>query len=102
MNQLPTASVSKGSTMSEQSPLIAAPKKRGRLYAIIAAALVVVIAVVVGVFVITNSANSAPAGAAAGAITEGKGSAGDPVKIGVVGASDPYWADYVKTAAAEG
>jgi D-methionine transport system substrate-binding protein len=88
--------------MSEQSPLIAAPKKRGRLYAIIAAALVVVIAVVVGIFVATNNANSAQTDAADGAITEGKGSAGDPVKIGVVGASDPYWADYKAAAAAEG
>src|SRR5690606_41975286 len=102
MNQLPTASVSKGSTMSEQSPLIAAPKKRGRLYAIFAAALVVVIAIVVGIFIATNNSNAAPTDAASNAITEGKGSAADPVKIGVVGASDPYWADYVEAAATEG
>jgi D-methionine transport system substrate-binding protein len=88
--------------MSEQTPLIAAPKKRGRLYAIIAAALVVVIAIVVGIVIATNNSNAAPTDAAAGAITEGKGSAADPVKIGVVGASDPYWADYVDAAAAEG
>jgi D-methionine transport system substrate-binding protein len=88
--------------MSEQTPLIAAPKKRGKLYAIIAAALVVVIAVVVGIFIATNNSNAAPTDAASNAITEGKGSASDPVKIGVVGASDPYWADYVDAAAAEG
>src|SRR5690554_3688998 len=102
MNQLPTASVSKGTTMSEQSPLIAAPKKRGRLYAIIAAALVVVIAIVVGIFIATNNSNAAPTDAASNGITEGKGSAADPVKIGVVGASDPYWAEYKAAAAAEG
>src|SRR5690554_831320 len=88
--------------MSEQSPLIAAPKKRGRLYALIAAALAVVIAVVVGIVITTNNANSAPVDAASNAITEGKGSASDPVKIGVVGASDPYWAEYKAAAAAEG
>jgi D-methionine transport system substrate-binding protein len=88
--------------MSEQSPLIAAPKKRGRLYLIIAAALVVALAVVVGIVITTNNANSAPADAASNAITEGKGSAGDPVKIGVVGASDPYWTEYAEAAAAEG
>ncbi|HEU4807232.1 MAG TPA: MetQ/NlpA family ABC transporter substrate-binding protein [Homoserinimonas sp.] len=88
--------------MSEQTPLIAAPKKRGRLYAIIAAALVIVIAIVVGIVIATNNSKAAPTDAASNAITEGKGSAGDPVKIGVVGASDPYWSDYVDAAAAEG
>jgi D-methionine transport system substrate-binding protein len=88
--------------MSEQTPLIAAPKSRGRLYAIIAAALVVVIAIVVGIVIVTNNANSTPADASSNAITEGKGSAADPVKIGVVGASDPYWADYEAAVAAEG
>lgn len=88
--------------MSEQTPLIAAPKKRGKLYAIIAAALVVAIAIVVGIVVATSNSNAAPTDAPSNAITEGKGSASDPVKIGVVGASDPYWADYVDAAAAEG
>ena len=88
--------------MSDQTPLIAAPNKRGRLYAIIAAALVVVIAIAVGIFVATNNSNATPTDAASNAITEGKGSAADPVKIGVVGASDPYWAEYVDAAAAEG
>ncbi len=88
--------------MSDQTPLIAAPKKRGRLYAIIVATLVVVIAIVVGIFIATNNSNAAPKDAASNAITEGKGSTADPVKIGVVGASDPYWADYTEAAAAEG
>lgn len=79
--------------MSESTPLIAAPRKRGRLYAIIAAAVVVVVAIVVGVFAI---------GGSSGAVAEGRGSAGDPVRIGVVGASDPYWADYEAAATAAG
>jgi D-methionine transport system substrate-binding protein len=88
--------------MSDQTPLIAAPKKRGKLIAIIAAIAAVVVAVVAGIAIATNNSKAAPTDAASNAITEGKGSAADPVKIGVVGASDPYWADYKKAAAAEG
>ncbi|TQL47231.1 D-methionine transport system substrate-binding protein [Homoserinimonas aerilata] len=91
--------------MSGNTPLIEAPKKRGGLYALIAAAVVVVIAVVVGIVVAVNGANSSNAdggGAGDNAITEGKGSAADPVKIGVVGASDPYWELYKDAAADEG
>lgn len=87
--------------MSDQTPLIAAPKKRGKLIAIIAA-IAAVVAVVAGIAIATNNSKAAPTDAASNAITEGKGSAADPVKIGVVGASDPYWADYKKAAAAEG
>jgi len=91
--------------MSEQTPLIAAPKKRGKLYVVIAAAAVVLVAVVSGIVV---SLNNSPTNAADGAgtssdhITEGKGSPSDPVKIGVVGASDPYWETYIQATAAEG
>ena len=88
--------------MSDQTPLIAAPKKRGKLVAVIAAAIAVVVAIVVGILVTANNNGSGSTNAAANAITEGKGSASDPVKIGVVGASDPYWAEYVDAAAAEG
>jgi D-methionine transport system substrate-binding protein len=91
--------------MSDSTPLIAPPKKRGRLYAIIAAAIVVVIAAVIAVVALNNNNSSDGAGAAAdsdGTITEGLGSADDPVKIGVVGASDPYWAEYEDAAEAEG
>ena len=40
----------------------------------------------------------------AGAASEGPatGTDGDAIKIGVVGASDPYWAVYTEAAAAEG
>ncbi|MCU1544327.1 MAG: methionine transporter substrate-binding protein [Microbacteriaceae bacterium] len=89
--------------MSAQTPLVAPPKKRGRLYAIIAAAIVVVIAIVIGISV-ANSAKSSGDGAAAGdgAITKGLGSEADPVKIGVVGASDPYWEVYKQATADAG
>lgn len=40
--------------------------------------------------------------AGAGASADGADGADDVVKIGVVGASDPYWADYTEAAADEG
>ena len=85
--------------MSDQTPLVAPPKKRGRLYALVALAVVVVVALVVGITLAVSSGNK-PADSAAGdnAITEGKGSPGDPVKIGVVGASDPQWEPYKEAA----
>ena len=89
--------------MSDQTPLVAPPKKRGRLYALVALAVVVVVALVVGISLAVTS-GSKPADSAAGdnAITEGKGSPGDPVKVGVVGASDPQWAPFEKAAADAG
>jgi D-methionine transport system substrate-binding protein len=91
--------------MSEQTPLIAAPKKRGKLYVIIAAAAVVLVAVVSGIVISLNNSqtNAADAsGTSSDHIIEGKGSPSDPVKIGVVGASDPYWETYIQATAAEG
>jgi D-methionine transport system substrate-binding protein len=87
--------------MSDQTPLVAPPKKRGRLYALIALAVVVVVALVVGISLAVSSGN-APEETAAGdnAITEGKGSPSDPITVGVVGASDPQW-DLYKQAAAD-
>jgi D-methionine transport system substrate-binding protein len=94
--------------MSESPNLVAPPKRSRTLIGAIIAA-VVVIAVAVVAIVVGTTANRAPAGAGgsgtddkSGAITEGKGSPGDPVKIGVVGASDPYWEDYKKAAADAG
>jgi D-methionine transport system substrate-binding protein len=89
--------------MSAQTPLVAPPKKRGRLYAIIAAAIVVVIAIVIGISV-ANSAKSSGDGAAAGDgdADDNLGSEADPVKIGVVGASDPYWEVYKQATADAG
>jgi len=88
--------------MSNQTPLVAPPKKRGRLYAIIAIAVVVVIAIVVAISVAVssgaNSSDSAAPAAGDNAITDGRGSADEPVKIGVIGASDPQWDPYVAAA----
>jgi D-methionine transport system substrate-binding protein len=84
--------------VSQQTPLVAAPKRRGKLIAAIVGA-VVLIAVILGIVVAVNANNAGPADSSApGAVTEGKGSPSDPVKIGVVGASDPYWDDYRQAA----
>jgi D-methionine transport system substrate-binding protein len=61
--------------------------KTGRNVAIAAAAVVVVVAATL-VIVNLNSSDSA----------SGLGSADEPVKIGVVGASDPYWSVYADAA----
>ena len=66
--------------MSDQ--LIEAPKKKGRLFALIAVVVVVLLA---AGFVATRGGDDQKA-----------------IKIGVVGASDPYWATYEKAAAKEG
>ena len=87
--------------MSNQTPLVAPPKKRGRLYAMIAVAVVVVIAVIVGIsLAVSSGSQPADDANAAGdnAITEGKGSPDEPIKIGVIGASDPQWDPYIAAA----
>jgi D-methionine transport system substrate-binding protein len=63
--------------MSDQTPLIEAPQRRGRLIAAVVALAVVVIAVV-ALVVVRNGDDSSAQG-----LTK--------VKLGVVGASDPYW-----------
>jgi len=91
--------------MSAQTPLVAPPKKRGRLVALIALAVVVVVAIVIAISVaVGNSGSSSQNASGAGdnAIASGLGSADQPVKIGVVGASDPYWEDYTDAAADAG
>ena len=88
--------------MSHPTPLVAAPKRRGKLIAAIVAAIVL-IAVLVGIVLAVNANNARPADSSApGAVTEGEGSPSDPIKIGVVGASDPYWEDYKEAAEDEG
>ena len=88
--------------MSAQTPLVAPPKKRGRLYALIAVAVLVVVAIVIAITVAVGNSGSSDTTAGAGdnAITSGLGSADQPVKLGVVGASDPYW-DVFSDAAAD-
>jgi len=84
--------------MSDQTPLVAPPKKRGRLYAVIAIAVVVVVAIIVAVSVAVSSGSTPSASGGDATITTGRGSAGDPVKVGVVGASDPQWDPFVAAA----
>jgi D-methionine transport system substrate-binding protein len=89
--------------MTQQTPLVAPPKKRGRLYAIIAVAVLVVVAIIIGLSVAASNSSNGGAGASSdNAITEGLGSAAQPVKIGVVGASDPYWETYADVASDAG
>jgi D-methionine transport system substrate-binding protein len=72
--------------MSDQTPLIEAPKRRGGLIAALVALLVVVIAVV--------------------AVVVGRSGADDAgltkVRLGVVGASDPYWTTFKNEARKQG
>ena len=76
--------------MSDQ--LIEAPrKKKGGLIAVVAVVVIAIIAALA--YVLTSGDDDSPSAAA----TSGK-----TVKIGVVGASDPYWDVYTKAAAAEG
>jgi len=77
--------------------------KTGLIVGIIAAVIVVVVAAVL-IFVNVNRPEATPAagGGEEGAIESGLGSTSEPVKIGVVGASDPYWTVYKEAAAAEG
>jgi D-methionine transport system substrate-binding protein len=82
----------KGTTMSDQ--LIEAPrKKRGGLIAVVA---VVVIAIVAALAYVLTSGDDDSSSAGAGA-TSGK-----TVRLGVVGASDPYWDVFAQAAADEG
>jgi D-methionine transport system substrate-binding protein len=78
------------------------PKRRntGKVVAIIAALVVVIVAAVLVVVNLNRSDESTAAGS--NAITSGLGSADEPVRIGVVGASDPYWTVYADAAEAEG
>lgn len=75
--------------MSEN--LIEAPKKKGGLIAVVAVIVIAVVAALV--FFSTRGDDDA---AAAG------GKTAKTVKIGVVGASDPYWAVFKKAAAKDG
>lgn len=87
--------------MSDQNVPVAPPRRRGPLIAAIIAAIVVIAVVVI--IVVVNVTNSANTSSSTSSIADGdKGSASNPVKIGVVGASDPYWDDYKQAAADAG
>jgi D-methionine transport system substrate-binding protein len=69
-----------------QPELIEAPSRKK--WPLVLAALVVLAVIAGGAILMGGS--------------DDEGAAADPVKIGVVGASDPYWATYEKAAEAEG
>jgi hypothetical protein len=80
--------------MSDQ--LIEAPKKkRGGLIAVVAVVVIAIVAAIV--FFLTRSDADESADGAGDGATSGK-----TVRIGVVGASDPYWEVYKDAAADEG
>jgi D-methionine transport system substrate-binding protein len=74
--------------MSDQTPLIEAPKRRGGLIAAVVALVVIVIAVVAIV------ASRSGGDSSASGLTK--------VKLGVVGASDPYWKTFRTEARKQG
>ena len=77
------------------------PPKKSRTGLFIGLAVVVIAAIVAAVLIITNL-NAPAAEPENGAITEGLGSASQPVRIGTVGASEPYWTTFKEAALEEG
>ena len=83
------------------------PPKKNRTPLIVVGIIAVIAIVVAGILVAVNlsSSNTADAtddAAADNAITEGLGSPDQPVRIGTVGASEPYWETFKEAALAEG
>lgn len=85
------------------------PPKKNRTPLIITAIVVAVLVIVAAIIVAVNLSNSNAAepapGADAGAgeaITSGPGSADEPVRIGTVDSSEPYWQIFSDAAAEEG
>jgi D-methionine transport system substrate-binding protein len=81
----------KGITMSDNQLIEAPRKKRGALIAVIAVVVVAIIAALA--YVLTKDDDSA---------NGASGTSGKTVRIGVVGASDPYWKVYEEAAADAG
>ena len=79
-----------------------APRKRRLLFAALAGALVVVVALIVGISIAKSSARPDPGPSEDAPVAEGRGTASDPVRIGVVGADDPHWTIYKQAAADAG
>jgi D-methionine transport system substrate-binding protein len=79
------------------SPVLPPKKRRGPLIAAIAIVVAIAIAVVLVVVNLQNSGGGQP-----GAGGSDLGSEQNPVKIGTVGAGDPYWQTFAEAAEAEG
>lgn len=91
--------------MYEQTPQIEPPKKRGKLIAAIIAAVVIIAGIVFGVIALTgnnSSDDAAPSESGTPSESEEATAPSEPVRLGVVGAGDPYWQTYVEAAADEG
>jgi len=84
------------------------PPKKNRRPAFIAIGIVAVLAIIAAITGVVNLTSANPANEAAvdgtdsAAITEGLGSAAQPVRIGTVGASEPYWQTFKDAVLAEG
>jgi len=93
--------------MSQNNPdasVVLPPKKSktGLIIGIVAAAVVIIVAAVLIIVNVTAPKATPAAEGDTGTVATGPGSAEDPVTIGVVGASDPYWTTYKEAAVAEG
>lgn len=92
--------------MSEATPggsTVVLPPKKSRTGRLIALIVVVVAVIVAAVLIGVNATAAKPAASTTtGAITTGLGSPATPVKIGVVDASEAYWATFSKAALAKG
>jgi len=79
------------------------PPKKSRTGLIIGAVVVVAAIIAAVVFFINLNAPAAtPEAEGSNAITEGLGSADQPVRIGTVDSSEPYWETFTEAATAEG
>lgn len=91
-----------------EAATVVQPPKKNRRPAFIAIAIVAVLAIVAAIIGVVNLTSANPANEAAvngtdsAAITEGLGSAAQPVRIGTVGASEPYWQTFKDAVLAEG
>ncbi len=92
--------------MSSETNPPALPEQKKSKTGVIIAAIVAVVAVAVAAFIFVPqllAGNTDNGGDNPEPAETGKGtSASDPIRIGVVSASDPYWVDYKAATAAEG
>ena len=79
------------------------PPKKSRTGLIVGGVIVVIAAIVAAILIAVNLNTPAPVAEEGGnAITEGLGSVAQPVRIGTVGASEPYWTTFKEAALDEG
>lgn len=88
------------SSTQTPAPVLPPTRRKGPIIAAVLIAIAVVVAIVLVVVNLTRPAASggADGGSGDGGSASGLGSESDPVRIGTVGASDPYWQTYVDAA----